>query len=89
VKVPGRKNKVTAAMVRMLVLSVQAKKRGDARASDLEFDPSHPKSSTLIQRMVRTKSRAMTVCFNEGYPSSSERLVNVLQESTCSEVNDA
>ena len=43
---------------------VQIKRRNDATVSDIEFDPRHPKSSTHVQRMARTKSQIMTVCFN-------------------------
>jgi len=43
---------------------VQIRKRSDTTASDLEFDPRHPKSSTHLQRVARTKSQVMTVCFS-------------------------
>ena len=43
---------------------VQTRKRLGVTASDIEFDSKHPKSSTHIQRMARTQSQMMTVCFN-------------------------
>jgi hypothetical protein len=35
---------------------VQTKKRNDATASDVEFDPRNPKSSACEQRLTCTKS---------------------------------
>jgi hypothetical protein len=43
---------------------MQPKRRIDACVSDIEFDPKHPKSRTYVQRLARTKSQVMTVCFN-------------------------
>jgi hypothetical protein len=36
----------------------------NAIAVDLQFDPKHPKHSTYVQRLARSKSQVMTVTFN-------------------------
>lgn len=43
---------------------IQPKNKFDSIASDIEFDPRHPKSNTHVQRLARIKSQILTVCFN-------------------------
>ncbi|KIN00068.1 hypothetical protein OIDMADRAFT_55958 [Oidiodendron maius Zn] len=43
---------------------VQSKNARDAIATDLEFDPRHPKHGIQVQRLARKKSQVVTVTFN-------------------------
>jgi hypothetical protein len=43
---------------------VQTKPKDDAKASDVEFESSHPKSGTHDQRLASRQSQVMTVHFN-------------------------
>ena len=43
---------------------VEIKRMADATASDVEFNPNHPRCNTHVQHIVRIKSQVKTVCLN-------------------------
>jgi hypothetical protein len=43
---------------------VQSKNVRDTIATDLEFDPKHPKHSIQVQRLARKKSQVATITFS-------------------------